>query len=80
MDKLATHLITSDPDILDGTPVFSGTQVPVSILFEYLQQSTIEEFLKDPRWREVPPRDSYLSGYARCSSMSGRTRLIGGTS
>jgi len=38
--------ILSDPDILGGTPVFAGTRVPISILFEYLQQSTVEEFLQ----------------------------------
>ena len=41
-----TQYILSDPDILGGTPVFAGTRVPISILFEYLQQSTVEEFLK----------------------------------
>jgi uncharacterized protein (DUF433 family) len=41
-----SRFIISDPDILGGTPVFKGTRVPVSILFEYLQQSTVEDFLK----------------------------------
>ena len=29
-------LINRDPDILGGTPVFSGTRVPIRILLEYL--------------------------------------------
>jgi uncharacterized protein (DUF433 family) len=43
----ATDLITVDPDILGGTPVFKGTRVPVSSLFEYLERNyTLEEFLE----------------------------------
>ncbi len=29
-------LVTIDPDILGGTPVFKGTRVPVKTLFDYL--------------------------------------------
>ena len=32
----AAKLITIDPDILGGTPVFKGTRVPVKTLFDYL--------------------------------------------
>jgi uncharacterized protein (DUF433 family) len=39
------NIIVSDPDILGGTPVFRGTRVPVRALFDYLQFSTIDEFL-----------------------------------
>jgi uncharacterized protein (DUF433 family) len=35
----ATDLITVDPDILGGTPVFKGTRVPVKTLFEYLEDN-----------------------------------------
>ena len=39
-------LITIDPEILGGTPVFRGTRVPVKTLFEYLETNyTLEEFL-----------------------------------
>ncbi|WP_083758102.1 DUF433 domain-containing protein [Polaromonas naphthalenivorans] len=27
-------LITSNPEILGGTPVFTGTRLPVAVLFE----------------------------------------------
>ena len=30
-------LITVDPEILGGTPVFAGTRVPVKTLFDYLE-------------------------------------------
>jgi uncharacterized protein (DUF433 family) len=40
-------LITIDPDILGGTPVFKGTRVPVKTLFEYLENDySLEEFLE----------------------------------
>lgn len=43
---IAKDLITVDPDILGGTPVFKGTRVPVRTLFEYLEQNyTLDEFL-----------------------------------
>lgn len=32
-----SSLITVDPEILGGTPVFKGTRVPVKTLFEYLE-------------------------------------------
>jgi hypothetical protein len=32
----SSDLITVNPDILGGTPVFKGTRVPVKTLFEYL--------------------------------------------
>ena len=40
-------LITVDPEILGGTPVFAGTRVPVNTLFEYLEDDySLEEFLE----------------------------------
>jgi uncharacterized protein (DUF433 family) len=43
----AIDLITVDPDILGGTPVFKGTRVPVKTLFEYLEGNySMEEFLE----------------------------------
>ena len=43
----ATDLITTDPDILGGTPVFKGTRVPVKTLFDYLADSlTLDYFLE----------------------------------
>jgi uncharacterized protein (DUF433 family) len=44
---ISTELITVDPDILGGTPVFKGTRVPVKTLFDYLEADyTLEEFLE----------------------------------
>ena len=45
MDR--NDLITIDPDILGGTPVFKGTRVPIKTLFEYLENNySLEEFLE----------------------------------
>ncbi len=42
-----SRLITVDPDILGGTPVFRQTRVPIRTLFDYLEQDyTLEEFLE----------------------------------
>jgi uncharacterized protein (DUF433 family) len=38
--------VTIDPEIMSGTPVFTGTRVPVSILFDHIDNGeTIEDFL-----------------------------------
>lgn len=43
----AESLITSDPKILGGTPVFKGTRVPISTLFDYLSDGlSLEYFLE----------------------------------
>lgn len=40
-------LITIDPEILGGTPVFKSTRVPVKALFEYLENDySLEQFLE----------------------------------
>lgn len=39
-------IIHSDPDILGGVPVFRGTRVPIEILFDYLQEDTVADFLR----------------------------------
>ena len=40
--------ILVDPDIVGGTPVFSGTRVPVRILFEHLEAGdSLDVFLSD---------------------------------
>ncbi len=42
------NVINIDDEILGGTPVFSGTRVPVKNLFDYLETGeTIESFLED---------------------------------
>lgn len=38
--------ITVDPETMGGTPVFLGTRVPVSTLFEYLEDNyALDDFL-----------------------------------
>ncbi len=42
-----SSLITVDPEILGGTPVFTGTRVPVKTLFDYLEDNySLDEFLE----------------------------------
>jgi len=41
------ELITVNPNILGGAPVFKGTRVPVRTFFEYLERGySLEEFLE----------------------------------
>jgi len=41
-------LITTDPDILGGQPVFAGTRVPIETLFDHLEAGVpLAEFLAD---------------------------------
>jgi len=43
----ATPLITSSPDVLGGTPVFTGTRVPIQTLIDYLEGGeTLDDFLQ----------------------------------
>lgn len=40
-------VITKNPNILGGTPVFRGTRVPIQALFDYLEGGeTLEDFLE----------------------------------
>ena len=41
-------LVSQDPEIMSGALCFTGTRVPVTSLFEYLEgTSSLEEFLED---------------------------------
>ncbi|MCA1614276.1 MAG: DUF433 domain-containing protein [Acidobacteria bacterium] len=43
---MGRQLIISSPDVLGGTPVFTGTRVPVKTLLDYLKAGeTIDDFL-----------------------------------
>jgi uncharacterized protein (DUF433 family) len=45
---MTRKLISLDPEILSGTPVFAGTRVPVKTLFDHLEAGdAIEVFLDD---------------------------------
>lgn len=48
MKEIQGQVIVSDPDILGGTPVFSGTRVPFQNLMDYLEAGdSIDLFLYD---------------------------------
>jgi uncharacterized protein (DUF433 family) len=41
-----TPIVSTSPDIMGGTPVFSDTRVPVQTLFDYLKAGeSIDDFL-----------------------------------
>ena len=43
-----SNVITIDPEILGGTPVFHGTRVPIESLFDHLENGvSLDEFLDD---------------------------------
>ena len=45
---MMTNLITVDPEIHSGTPVFVGTRVPIKTLFDHLEAGdSIDVFLDD---------------------------------
>jgi uncharacterized protein (DUF433 family) len=40
-------MISSDPEIMGGAPVFAGTRVPIQTLLDYLEGGeTIDDFLE----------------------------------
>jgi uncharacterized protein (DUF433 family) len=40
--------ISIDPEVMSGTPVFTGTRVPVQTFFDYMEGGdSMEEFLED---------------------------------
>jgi uncharacterized protein (DUF433 family) len=42
------NLITINNEILGGTPVFSGSRVPIETLFDHLESGiSLDEFLED---------------------------------
>ena len=42
-----SRIVSQDPEILGGEPVFAGTRVPVKSLFDHLEAGdSIEEFLE----------------------------------
>lgn len=42
------HPINIDPETMGGTPVFTGTRVPVQALFDYIETGeTLDEFLEN---------------------------------
>ncbi len=42
-----TQVITRDPEVMSGAPVFCGTRVPVQNLFDYLEGGeTLGDFLE----------------------------------
>lgn len=46
--EVETQVISRSPDIMSGSPVFTGTRVPVQTIIDYLAGGhPLEEFLDD---------------------------------
>ncbi len=45
MKELNKYVVV-DKEIVGGSPVFRGTRVTVQTLFDYLEESSLDEFLK----------------------------------
>jgi len=44
---MTSPVISSDPEVMGGAPVFAGTRVPVETLLDYLEGGeTIDDFLE----------------------------------
>jgi uncharacterized protein (DUF433 family) len=44
---MKNSIITISPDIMGGTPVFTGTRVPIQTLLDYLEAGeSIDDFLE----------------------------------
>jgi uncharacterized protein (DUF433 family) len=43
---METQVISCEPDVMGGTPVFAGTRVPIQTLLDYLEAGeSIDDFL-----------------------------------
>lgn len=43
---MGSLVVSCDPEVMGGTPVFSGTRVPIQTLLDYLEAGdSIDEFL-----------------------------------
>ena len=65
-------LITVDPDIMSGTPVFRGTRVPVETLIDYIEDGfTLDNFLEQfptvPRRTAIAVLEHLKSGLVESS-------------
>ncbi len=47
IEKDRRSVVTTSPDVMGGTPVFSGTRVPIATLIDYLAGGeSIDDFLE----------------------------------
>ena len=47
MPTVVEEVINIDPEIMNGTPVFYGTRVPIQSLFDWLETESLDEFLEN---------------------------------
>ena len=69
----------SDPETLGGTPVFTGTRVPVQNLVDYLEGGeSIDEFLAGfPPVKREQVIQALESNHRQCLLPSGHHRALG---
>ena len=69
------EVVSRDPDILNGTPVFLGTRVPIQSLFDYLEGGeTLDEFLRQfpsVRREQAVEKRTRRPGFQRAPRMAG---------
>jgi uncharacterized protein (DUF433 family) len=45
---MSKKIISSDPEVMGGTPCFAGTRVPVQTFLDYIEAGdSIDEFIED---------------------------------
>ena len=70
---MSASVVTSDPEILGGTPVFVGTRVSVAVLFENLADGlTLDEILDS---YPTLPREKALAALEQAKSLLERRRV-----
>lgn len=69
---MQSTFVQCQPDIMGGTPVFSGSRVPVHTLVEYLQAGeTIDDFLEGFPTVERSKVLAFLEEAERYASLAG---------
>jgi uncharacterized protein (DUF433 family) len=68
------HLVVSDPEIMDGDPVFRGTRVPVHMIATLLSQGSTQAELRDSYPRLTAEMIRLAPVYAAAYPLRGRPR------
>lgn len=72
--RRARRLVVSDPEIMDGDPVFRGTRVPVHMIAALLAQGSPQAELRDSYPRLTAEMVRLAPVYAAAYPMRGRPR------
>ena len=72
--RRARSLAVSDPEILDGEPVFRGTRVPVHLIATLVEQGSTEAAILKAYPRLTPEMIRLAPAYAQAYPLRGRPR------